>query len=90
MTEYPSQLIIAGCGSFLGGAARYIISITMKGVSKGFPWGTLLINLAGYLLIGLIWEMPGQAGHDVTDRFKFYQPECGYSRTLPLFSDRPS
>jgi hypothetical protein len=39
MTEYPSQLIIAGCGSFLGGAARYIISITMKGVSKGFPWG---------------------------------------------------
>ena len=49
------NIIIVGCGSFLGGAARYLISITMKGISHGFPWGTLLINLAGSLLIGVIW-----------------------------------
>ena len=49
------NILIVSCGSFLGGAARYIISITVKGVSKGFPWGTLLTNLAGCLIIGLIW-----------------------------------
>ena len=47
------NILIVGCGSFVGGAARYLISIAMKGAGKGFPWGTLLVNLAGCLLIGL-------------------------------------
>ena len=47
--------IMVGCGSFLGGAARYLISVAMKTMSKGFPWGTLVVNLVGCLLIGLLW-----------------------------------
>ena len=35
------KTIFIGCGSFLGGAARYLISVAMKTMSKGFPWGTL-------------------------------------------------
>ena len=48
------NILIVRCGSFLGGAARYLISIAMKGVNKGFPWGTLLVNLIGCLIIGLL------------------------------------
>ena len=33
--------IMVGCGSFIGGAALYLISVAMKTMSKGFPWGTL-------------------------------------------------
>ena len=47
--------IFIGCGSFLGGAARYLISVAMKIMSKGFPWGTLAVNLVGCLVIGLLW-----------------------------------
>ena len=47
--------IMVGCGSFLGGAARYLISVAMKTMSKGFPWGTLAVNLVGCLVIGLLW-----------------------------------
>ena len=27
----------------------------MKTISKGFPWGTLAVNLVGCLVIGLLW-----------------------------------
>ena len=47
--------IMVGCGSFLGGAARYLISVAMKTMSKGFPWETLAVNLVGCLVIGLLW-----------------------------------
>ena len=47
--------LFIGCGSFIGGAARYLISVSMKTMSKGFPWGTLVVNLVGCLVIGLLW-----------------------------------
>ena len=47
--------LFIGCGSFIGGAARYLISVAMKTISKGFPWGTLVVNLVGCLIIGLLW-----------------------------------
>ena len=47
--------IFVGCGSFIGGTARYLISVAMKTMSKGFPWGTIVVNLVGCLLIGLLW-----------------------------------
>ena len=43
--EIIRNTIFIGCGSFLGGAARYLISVAMKTMSKGFPWGTLAVNL---------------------------------------------
>ena len=47
--------LFIGCGSFIGGAARYLISVAMKTMSKGFPCGTLVVNLVGCLVIGLLW-----------------------------------
>ena len=49
------NIIAVGAGSFIGGIARYLVSLAMKGISKGFPWATLLVNLLGCLTIGLLW-----------------------------------
>lgn len=55
ISDIIRNTIFIGCGSFLGGAARYLISVAMKTMSKGFPWGTLAVNLVGCLVIGLLW-----------------------------------
>ena len=54
ISDIIKNTIMIGCGSFVGGAARYLISVAMKSMSRGFPWATLLVNLAGCLIIGLL------------------------------------
>ena len=55
ITDTLKAILVVGSGSFLGGAARYLVSLAMKNASKGFPWATLMVNVAGCLLIGLLW-----------------------------------
>lgn len=59
MTDTLKAIIAVGSGSFLGGMARYLVSLAMKNVNKGFPWATLLVNVTGCLLIGLLWGFVG-------------------------------
>lgn len=52
------NLLIVGIGSFLGGVLRYLISIVMKNYcSQGFPWATLMVNLLGCLVFGLVFGL---------------------------------
>ena len=55
ISEVFKNVLAVGAGGFVGGAARYLVSFAMKGVSKGFPWGTLVVNLLGCLAIGVLW-----------------------------------
>ena len=55
MSEIIKNIAVVGTGSFIGGAARYLVSLVMKGISKGFPWATLTVNVLGCFLIGLLW-----------------------------------
>ena len=85
--EIIKNILIVGCGSFLGGAARYLISITMKGISKGFPWGTLLVNLAGCLLIGLLWGIFSRTSSEGSPWSLFFTVGlCGGFTTFSTFS----
>ena len=49
------DIILVGIGSGIGGICRYLISLAMTQARNGFPWGTFTINVAGCLLIGLLW-----------------------------------
>lgn len=53
------QLIIAvAAGGALGSVARYFGGIASgKLFGFGFPWGTLIINIAGSFLIGILAEL---------------------------------
>ena len=46
--------IFVGVGGMLGSIARYLLSLIPLKASNGFPVMTLLINVLGALLIGLI------------------------------------
>lgn len=49
------DIIIVGIGSGIGGICRYLISLFMGQAHYGFPWGTFAVNVAGCLLIGILW-----------------------------------
>ena len=76
-----------GAGSFVGGAGRYLVSILMKAVSKGFPWGTLAVNILGCFLIGLLWGYFSKNGNDAGDWALFLSVGlCGGFTTFSTFS----
>ena len=46
--------IIVGMGGFLGAVARYLIGLIPINPQNGFPIKTLLINIIGAFVIGLV------------------------------------
>lgn len=49
------DLLLVGIGSGIGGVCRYLISLFMSHSQNGFPWGTFVANIAGCMLIGILW-----------------------------------
>ena len=81
------DIVIVGIGSGIGGICRYLISLAMNHAGNGFPWGTFAVNVAGCLLIGILWG--------VTSRFQNGSPSlslflmvgfCGGFTTFSTFS----
>ena len=81
------NIIAVGAGSFIGGIARYLVSLAMKGISKGFPWATLLVNLLGCLIIGLLWGFLSRNAYESTSWGLFLTVGlCGGFTTFSTFS----
>lgn len=46
-------MLLVALGAALGGSLRYVVaSLVSHQTGTGFPWGTLVVNLTGCLLIG--------------------------------------
>ena len=81
------NIIAVGAGSFIGGIARYLVSLAMKGISKGFPWATVLVNLLGCLIIGLLWGFLSRNASESTSWGLFLTVGlCGGFTTFSTFS----
>lgn len=54
MKHFAAQLAAVACGGALGAALRFSISTAVQKVARGFPAGTMLVNVLGCLLLGLL------------------------------------
>ena len=87
--EIIRNILAVGAGSFIGGVARYLISLAMKGIGKDipFPWATLAVNLAGCLMIGLLWGILTRNATETTTWGLFLTVGlCGGFTTFSTFS----
>ena len=85
--ELIKNILAVGMGSFIGGAARYLVSLGMKGIGKGFPWATLAVNLVGCLMIGLLWGLLSRNAAENTSWGLFLTVGlCGGFTTFSTFS----
>jgi CrcB protein len=54
-------VMLAAAGGAIGAAARYLVGIgAARLLGFGFPWGTLIVNVAGCLAMGLLIELFAQ------------------------------
>ena len=54
MTKILMPLVYVGLGGFLGAVLRYLTTIATQGVAITFPYGTLVSNLLGCFVIGIV------------------------------------
>jgi fluoride exporter len=50
-----NMVLLAAAGGALGSSARYLVNVGAgKLLGIGFPWGTLIVNIAGCFIMGLV------------------------------------
>jgi len=85
MVEWFKAVALVMLGGSLGAASRYTIGLlAAKAWGPQFPWGTLLVNLSGCFLIGLLFAL--------AERVRLLTPEMrlllitGFLGALTTFS----
>ncbi len=57
------NLFFIGAGSFIGGAARYLVTCALRTwCGSSFPWGTLLVNVTGCFFVGILYGLSERGG----------------------------
>ena len=56
-------LVLVGVGGFSGAIARYFVDGAVSQQTGGsFPWGTLVINVSGSLVLGFLFALTVERG----------------------------
>lgn len=63
-----SAVLLVGLGGTVGTLARYGVSRWLPTRTGEWPWGTLLVNVVGAFLLGLLLEALARRGPDVGRR----------------------
>ncbi len=87
MSFYTCLIVMAG--GALGTFARYAVSVLAMPISRDLPWGTVIINVTGSLIIGLFSTLTLANGRfPVSDNMRLFVMIglCGGYTTFSSFS----
>jgi fluoride exporter len=81
-------ILIVGVGSAFGGICRYLVQVyTGRFITLSFPLGTLLVNLTGCFLIGILFGISSKYGWMTLEwRLFLMTGICGGYTTFSSFS----
>jgi fluoride exporter len=76
-------------GSALGGMARYWCSgIAARLIGETFPWGTIIVNIVGSLIIGFFATLTGPDGRIFADTLTRQFVMIGFCGCYTTFSSQ--
>jgi fluoride exporter len=81
--------LIVMAGGALGALARYLVAATTLPISTAMPWGTMIINVTGSLLIGFFGTLTLASGrYPAPDSVRLFVMVglCGGYTTFSAFS----
>lgn len=82
-------LLAIGTGGFLGSISRFLVSrIVQNNFPSAFPFGTFFVNIAGCLLIGIIYGLSDK-GELINAEWKMFLAVgfCGGFTTFSTFAN---
>ncbi|NQU51816.1 MAG: fluoride efflux transporter CrcB [Bacteroidetes bacterium] len=82
------NILIVGTGGFIGTVMRYLVQIFVeKGMASTFPWGTFIANMAGSLIIGIVFGL-AEKGDLLSSEWRMFLAVgvCGGFTTFSSFA----
>lgn len=82
------NILIVGTGGFIGTAMRYLVQVQVeKLMGSTFPLGTFLVNIAGSLIIGIVYGL-AERGNLLGPEWRLFLAVglCGGFTTFSSFS----
>lgn len=81
-------ILIVGAGGFIGSVMRYLVQFFVeKGLSTTYPWGTFIANIAGSLIIGIVFGL-AEKGDLINSEWRMFLAVgvCGGFTTFSSFA----
>ena len=81
-------ILIVGAGGFIGSVMRYLVQVMIeKDISSTFPYGTLVANVAGSFIIGIVYAL-AEKGQFMSPEWRMFLAVgiCGGFTTFSSFA----
>lgn len=81
-------ILLVGSGGFIGSVMRYLVQYYMeKNLISTFPWGTLIANVAGSFIIGMVFAL-AEKGNLMSAEWRIFLAVgiCGGFTTFSSFA----
>ena len=81
-------ILLVGAGGFIGSVMRYLVQVFVeKDLSSTFPYGTLIANIAGSFIIGIVFAL-AEKGNLMSSEWRMFLTVgiCGGFTTFSSFA----